>query len=339
MILVGNIYKYKYIFLFFLICSCNSEFFFKNFTGFTFGTYYDIRVFSENEVLFSEKNFDSIFQAFNNSFSTYKSSSIISKLNNGDDVKLDDLFFDVYNKSKILHNTTNGLFDPTIGLLLEYYGFGPDNSKNIINKDSIFLIMNTVGFEKISIDNRNLIKQNQRNKLDFNAIAKGYAVDVISNYIESKGILNYLIDVGGEIKSGGINLSKRDNWKIAINNPDLDSNNKFYKVLKLRNTAIATSGNYRNYKIDSVSGKKYVHILNPINGESQQTNILSASVVSTSCFKSDAFATAMMVGNLKNAISLTENNSDIESFIIYVDSINNITEYVSSGFKKLLIKP
>ena len=338
MILVGNSFKYNYIFILLFTCSCQSDFSYKNFTGYTFGTYYDIKVFSEKEILLSDKNFDSIFLAFNNSFSTYKDSSIISKLNNGDDVDVDDLFFDVYNKSKILNSKTNGLFDPTIGLLLEYYGFGPENSKNIINEDSILQIMETVGFEKISINNRKLIKKNIRTKLDFNAIAKGYAVDVISNYIESKGLLNYLIDIGGEIKSSGTNISKKDHWKIAINNPDL-SNNNFYKILRLSNLSLATSGNYRNFKIDSITGNKYVHILNPITGKSQQTNILSASVVSSSCFKSDAFATAMMASNLKNAISITENNNDIESFIIYVDSLNNITDYASAGFKKLLIKP
>ena len=338
MILVGNSFKYNYIFILLFTCSCQSDFSYKNFTGYTFGTYYDIKVFSEKEILLSDKNFDSIFLAFNNSFSTYKNSSIISKLNNGDDVDIDDLFFDVYNKSKILNSKTNGLFDPTIGLLLEYYGFGPENSKNIINEDSILQIMETVGFEKISINNRKLIKKNIRTKLDFNAIAKGYAVDVISNYIESKGLLNYLIDIGGEIKSSGTNISKKDHWKIAINNPDL-SNNNFYKILRLSNLSLATSGNYRNFKIDSITGNKYVHILNPITGKSQQTNILSASVVSSSCFKSDAFATAMMASNLKNAISITENNNDIESFIIYVDSLNNITDYASAGFKKLLIKP
>ena len=338
MILVGNSFKYNYIFILLFTCSCQSDFSYKNFTGYTFGTYYDIKVFSEKEILLSDKNFDSIFLAFNNSFSTYKNSSIISKLNNGDDVDIDDLFFDVYNKSKILNSKTNGLFDPTIGLLLEYYGFGPENSKNIINEDSILQIMETVGFEKISINNRKLIKKNIRTKLDFNAIAKGYAVDVISNYIESKGFLNYLIDIGGEIKSSGTNISKKDHWKIAINNPDL-SNNNFYKILRLSNLSLATSGNYRNFKIDSITGNKYVHILNPITGKSQQTNILSASVVSSSCFKSDAFATAMMASNLKNAISITENNNDIESFIIYVDSLNNITDYASAGFKKLLIKP
>ena len=220
MILVGNSFKYNYIFILLFACSCQSDFSYKNFTGYTFGTYYDIKVFSEKEILLSDKNFDSIFLAFNNSFSTYKNSSIISKLNNGDDVDIDDLFFDVYNKSKILNSKTNGLFDPTIGLLLEYYGFGPENSKNIIDEDSILQIMETVGFEKISINNRKLIKKNIRTKLDFNAIAKGYAVDVISNYIESKGFLNYLIDIGGEIKSSGTNISKKDHWKIAINNPD-----------------------------------------------------------------------------------------------------------------------
>ena len=234
---------------------------------------------------------------------------------------------------------TNGLFDPSIGLLLEYYGFGPNKIQNNINEDSIFNIMMSVGFDKISINNRKLNKENIRTKLDFNAIAKGYAVDVISNYIESKGVSNYLIDIGGEIKSSGINILKKSKWKIAINNPDLKSESNYYKLLELENISIATSGNYRNYKIDPKSGKKYVHTINPINGKSQETNVLSASVISESCFTADAFATAMMVGDIDNAIKLTEGNDEIDSFIIYVDSLNNVTEYSSFGFKKLFINP
>ena len=308
-------------------------------TGYTFGTYYDIKLFSEKDQLISRQNLDSIFEGFNNSLSTYINSSIISKINNGDDIDVDDLFFDVYNKSKLLHKKTNGLFDPSIGLLLEYYGFGPNKIQNNINQDSIFNIMMSVGFDKISINNRKLNKENIRTKLDFNAIAKGYAVDVISNYIESKGVSNYLIDIGGEIKSSGINILKNSKWKIAINNPDLKSESNYYKLLELENISIATSGNYRNYKIDPKSGKKYVHTINPINGKSQETNVLSASVISESCFTADAFATAMMVGDIDNAIKLTEDNDEIDSFIIYVDSLNNVTEYSSFGFKKLFINP
>ena len=148
-----------------------------------------------------------------------------------------------------------------------------------------------------------------------------------------------MIDIGGEIKSSGINILKKSKWKIAINNPDLKSESNYYKLLELENISIATSGNYRNYKIDPKSGKKYVHTINPINGKSQETNVLSASVISESCFTADAFATAMMVGDIDNAIKLTEGNDEIDSFIIYVDSLNNVTEYSSFGFKKLFINP
>ena len=339
MILEAKISKYFFFILFTFLYSCSSSTNFTNLTGHTFGTYYDIKMFSDDDELISRQNLDSIFEGFNNSLSTYINSSIISRINNGDDIDVDDLFFDVYNKSKLLHEKTKGLFDPSIGLLLEYYGFGPNKIQNNINEDSIYNIMMSVGFDKISINDRKLYKQDRRTKLDFNAIAKGYAVDVISNYIESKGVSNYLIDIGGEIKSSGKNVLKNLNWKIAINNPDLNSDSNYYKILELQNISIATSGNYRNYKIDSISGKKYVHTINPINGKSQETNVLSASVISKSCFTADAFATAMMVGDIDNAIKLTEDNHEIDSFIIYVDSLNNVTEYASFGFKKLFINP
>ena len=211
------------------------------------------------------------------------------------------------------------VFDPSIGLLLEYYGFGPNKIQNNINEDSIFNIMMSVGFDKISINNRKLNKENIRTKLDFNAIAKGYAVDVISNYIESKGVSNYLIDIGGEIKSSGINILKNRNGKF-INNPDLKSESNYYKLLELQNISIAHQVTIVIIKL-TLNQEKYVHTINPINGKSQETNVLSASVISESCFTADAFATTMMVGDIDNAIKLTEDNDEIDSFIIYIEFI------------------
>ena len=254
MILVDNLRK-SFFALSFLILftSCSSNIQLNTLNGYTFGTYYDIKFFSESKN-FDESDLDSIFQEFNSSFSTYISSSIISKINSNDEYFVDDLFIDVYNKSKGIYELTEGYFDPTIGLLLEYYGFGPPNNFDF-KKYSFSEILSSVGFDKTRLSSDTIIKDNKLTKLDFNAIAKGYAVDIIASVMDQKNIDNYLIDIGGEIRSKGSNINKNEFWKVAINNPDLNSEDKYYRILNLNNLSIATSGNYRNYKIDSITKK------------------------------------------------------------------------------------
>ena len=323
-----------------LIISCNYQKPYEEFQGSIFGTYYNVKFFSHAEDLIKQSDLDSIFSIFNNSLSTYINSSIISRVNKNEDVLVDELFIDVFNKSKVIFQKTAGLFDPTIGELLEYYGFGPNKEINDIDQNQILLILKSVGFDKVSIVNNKVLKQNLLTKLDFNAIAKGYAVDIIAEMLDKNGVNDYMINIGGELRSKGKNHFKDSFWKIGIENPEKNKNGDVItKKIQLNNISIASSGNYRNYRVDPNSGKKYVHTLNPINGQSQQTNILSASVISESCFTADAYATAMMVGSLDYSISLTENNDEIEAYIIYFDSDNNLSEYMSDGFKKLVIQP
>ena len=322
------------------IISCDIKRPYDELSGSTFGTFYNIKFFSNDENIINKKEIDSIFSMFDNSLSTYIDNSTISKVNRGENIQLDNLFIDVFNKSKVIYNKTGGMFDPSIGNLLEYYGFGPDKTVNEINSNEILLILQSVGFDKVSIVNNKLVKQNQFTKLDFNAIAKGYAVDIVGEMLESKGVNDYMINIGGEIRSMGKNHFKDSFWKIGIENPEPKKQDDIIsKKVKLNNVSIASSGNYRNYRVDPKTGIKYVHTINPINGKSQQSNILSASVISKSCFVADAYATAMMVGNLDYIINLTENNDEIESLIIYFDSNNNLSEYISDGFKELIIEP
>ena len=333
--------KYFYLFLSVnLIISCDIKRPYDELSGSTFGTFYNIKFFSHDENIINKTEIDSIFSMFDNSLSTYIDSSTISKVNKGENIELDKLFIDVFNKSKVIYNKTGGMFDPSIGNLLEYYGFGPDKTINEINSNEILLILKSVGFDKVSIVNNKLVKQNQFTKLDFNAIAKGYAVDIVAEMLESKGVNDYMINIGGEIRSMGKNHFKDSFWKIGIENPEPKKQDDIIsKKVKLNNVSIASSGNYRNYRVDPKTGIKYVHTINPLNGKSQQSNILSASVISKSCFVADAYATAMMVGNLDYIINLTENNDEIESLIIYFDSNNNLSEYISDGFKELIIEP
>ena len=203
---------------------------------------------------------------------------------------------------------------------------------DILNFNKIYKL---IKFHKIDIVDGQVRKLNNKSKLDFNAIAKGYAVDVISEFLNSKYIDNYMVNIGGEIRTSGKNHLRDMFWSIAIENPIPNkSDDKFYKKITLQNAAIATSGNYRNFRIDSITGKKYVHIINPINGQFEQTNIFSVSVLSKSCFVSDAFATAMMAGSLDYAKKLTKENDEIESMIIYLDDNDELKSFISEGFQE-----
>ena len=218
-----------------------------------------------------------------------------------------------------------------ISLSSSNLGFSPTFGETLVQEksSSYKLVEKNFSLQKFS-----------SNWFDLSSIAKGYAVDIVGEMLESKGVNDYMINIGGEIRSMGKNHFKDSFWKIGIENPEPKKQDDIIsKKVKLNNVSIASSGNYRNYRVDPKTGIKYVHTINPINGKSQQSNILSASVISKSCFVADAYATAMMVGNLDYIINLTENNDDIESLIIYFDSNNNLLEYISDGFKELIIQP
>ena len=231
----------KLFFLFILLnISCDFE---PNYTllkGSTFGTYYQVKFFEvdkNNSTI--EKEIDSIFDHFNSSLSTYISSSTISKVNRNEKVIVDDLFIDIFRKSKIIYEKTNGYFDPSIGLLLDYAGFGPIKNQNTVSEDSLAIILETVGFDKIDIIDGQVRKLNNKSKLDFNAIAKGYAVDVISEFLNSKSIEDYMVDIGGEIRTSGKNHLRDMFWSIAIENPIPNkSDDKFYKKITLQNLSL-----------------------------------------------------------------------------------------------------
>ncbi len=303
--------------------------------GNSLGTTYTIKHDSplDNDVLIFD--IKKILEKINLSMSTYDSSSSISKFNNGYQISVDPYFKDVYLKSLEIWRETNGAFDPTVGSLVNAYGFGPEehnfNSVTDVNIDSLLKI---TGFDKIKLnDNGILTKSNKNITLDFNAIAKGYTVDIISKYIEKQGAQNYLVEIGGEIMAKGFSPRNNQPWKIGIDYPKSNSakgNN--YSTYLLSNMAIATSGNYRHFKIDQVTGERFSHTIDPRTGKTVQSKILSASVIASDCAKADAWATALMVLNLEEGLNLVEKNQDIEALWI-ISGDESLKSVYSSGWK------
>ena len=296
--------------------------------GDIYGTTYSIVYFSKVDLQLKVK-IDSIFNSIDMSMSTYNSNSLITKINNNKEVLLDDHFKYVFNTSKKIYYETSGDFDPSIGPLVNSLDFGPKT--NNISTDSL---MKLVGLDKFKIF-QNKLQRPLNSFLDFNAIAKGYSVDMISEFLTFNNITNFLVEVGGEIRSSGLNLADDRNWRVGLDTPTFDGlQNEIYKAFNLIDKSMATSGVYRKFKIDSL-GNKYAHIIDPKTGYSSKTNILSITVIADNCIEADAYATALHLMTLDEINLFVQENDKISVFIIFKDENNKIQDLSLNNFPSI----
>ena len=320
----------RYLLLIFItVVSCTNNSLKKtSISGYVYGTNYNIVYFSDDELQLKTQ-IDSLFNVIDMSMSTYNSNSLITKINNNEDVELDNHFKFVFNVSKNIFNKTNGYFDPSIGPLVNSLNFGPKNYDiPSVNLKSL------VGLDKFNII-ENKLNRPLNSFIDFNAIAKGYSVDLISNFLIINNITNYIVEVGGEIRSSGINLDGNQNWRVGLDTPRFDGLQKeLYKIFNLKNSSMATSGVYRKFKIDSL-GNKYAHIIDPKTGYSSTTNILSVTVISENCIEADAFATALHLMSVEEITNFAKKNNEISIFIIYNDKNNEMKDISFNNFPSI----
>ncbi len=326
--------------LFFLIgCSERNEVTGQRFEGQALGTSYMVKYFSEEDLDF-QRSMDSIIEQINLSMSTYISESDISKINHGNtEVEVDENFQKVFRASEKIYKESKGFFDPTVGVLVNAYGFGPGEKLREIDTIKLDSLKQLVGFDKLSLNPDNTIsKADPDVYLDFNAIAKGYAIDVVGQYLESKGVNNYLIELGGELRARGKNLASDSEWVVGIDDPmQTAGDRQLYARLNLTNSSMATSGNYRKYRVDSISGRQYVHTINPLTGKAERSNLLSASVLTETCMMADGYATAFMALGLDGAKKLLKELKEVEAYLIYSDENAQIKVYATKGFENQLI--
>ncbi|MDT0556526.1 FAD:protein FMN transferase [Patiriisocius hiemis] len=327
------------VFLLFVItiaCS-KSELQYQSIQGNALGTTYSIQYFT-NKSFDVEKGIDSVLYSLNKSVSTYIPNSDISKINKGDTtIVVDKIFNEVFSISEKVNKESNGYFDPTVGVLRNSYGFG--TVKPIAKMDSTTLdsLRQFVGFNKVSIRQDGTIKKKHPQiYFDFNAVAKGYGIDMIGNYLSSQGVKNYLIELGGELLAKGENLNTNKPWKVGIEAVESPIEDRTYTaVVSLKNTGMASSGNYRKFRIDSITGKKYVHTINPLTGEAEQTNVTSATVIAPTCALADAYATACMAMGLEKTQNMLSSLNDIEVYLTYIDKNGNSKTYTTKGFDNI----
>lgn len=281
--------------------------------GGALGTYYKITYIGEENAVI-QHGVDSLLDQINAQFSIFDPTTLVSRLNNGENLELTEQFQWLFEKSMEVSARTNGAFDITIEPLVEAWGFGKDRKMSL---DSLVIdsLKQLVGYQRVHIEENHLIKKNSAIKLNFNAIAKGYAVDQIANYLSGMGYPDCLVDVGGEIVARGSNKGKP--WRVGVQVPTHQADDPVETdyVFTIRDKAIATSGNYRNY-IEQ-DGKRFTHIISPFTGGAEVSSLLSVSVIAPDCTTADAYATAFMVLGIEKSMEIIKHDTTLAAYFIY----------------------
>ena len=328
---------YKSLFLLFITFispSCKEKnHVYANFTGFTQGTTYSIVYDNQKNINPQDLKIqvENILHDIDMSLSIYQDSSIISKINHNEVVVPDTFFIEVFNKSSLISEMTDGAFDITVGPLVRVWGFGPDAHKSF-KEEKHDSLMKLVGMDKVSLINGRLIKSDPGIYLDVNAIAQGYSVDVICRYFDKRNIRNYLVEIGGEVRGKGTRAGAP--WRIGIDKPD-DNNfspgRTLQAIIKISDKALATSGNYRKFYVED--GVKYSHTIDPRTGYPAKNRLLSATILADDCTTADGIATACMVMGPGYAIEYIKSNPQLSGYLVFSEDNNNLKTWISENLK------
>lgn len=302
--------------------------------GKIFGTFYHITYQYPRDI---EDTLVAVMNEVDRSLSPFNPESIISAVNNNEDVEVNAMFREVFELSETVHRETHGAFDITVAPLVNAWGFGFKNKANISDA-LIDSLLETVGMDNVALTKKKVEKNNPNTQFDCSAIAKGYGVDVVGRRLESLGVKNYVVEIGGEVRMRGKN-PKGALWRVGINKPVDDmtgASSDIEQVLELSDLAMATSGNYRNYYEEG--GMKYAHTIDPKTGRPVQHSILSSTVIARDCATADAYATAFMVLGLDSARSVLGRHPELKAYFIYSDSTGNYATWHSDALTENLAK-
>ena len=299
-------------------------------SGMVFGTTYNITYQCDsnlhNSIIRELEKVDEALSPFNKK-------SVITAVNNNHDIEVNDMFADVFLLAQKISDDTSGDFDITVAPLVNAWGFGFKNGTQP-TKYNIDSLKNIIGYKKVKLEGRKVVKKDKRLMLDCSSIAKGYGSDVVARFLQKRGVKNYMVEIGGEIVTKGIS-PKRVPWKIGVTRPVDDSQSvskELQSVINVTDKAMATSGNYRNFYYKN--GKKYAHTIDPHTGYPVQHNILSATVIADNCATADAYATAFMVMGLEKAQKLLERHPELMAYFIYSNKDGKNKTWCSEKLKK-----
>ena len=312
---------------------------FQHDNGFIFGTVYDIKYQCDSNLQQSVKaELDKVDKAM----SMFNKESTVSKINRGERPDISGTMFEeLYNTASLISKDTQGAFDITVSPLVNAWGFGFKNAM-MPTKQQVDSMLQFVGYEKTSLTKEHngtfVDKKDSRVTLDLSSIAKGYGCDIVARLLRERGVRNFMINIGGEIAASGTNENAKP-WQIGVNKPtdeSLNTNGDIQTILSIRDKAMATSGNYRNFYYKD--GKKYAHTIDPHSGYPVQHNILSSTVIADNCATADAYATAFMVLGLEGAKAVLNRRPELMAYFIYADKDGKNAIWYSPSMKSLINK-
>lgn len=315
-----------------LFGNCERKTVYQHAEGKMYGTFYHISYASDEDM---QAELHREMDLVNASLSMFNPNSVISQINRGETDSTDMLFRKMFRMARQVNQATEGAYDITVAPLVNAWGFGyekeafPDSAR-------IDSLLTLVGMEKLTLEEHRLIKKVAGMQLDASSIAKGLGVDLVAEYLESKGVRDYMVEIGGEVRVKG-DSDKRRPWRIGIDRPEDDvaaQDRQLQMVVGLTSGALATSGNYRNYYVHD--GKKYAHTINPRTGYPVQTEVLGASVYAPTCMEADAYATAFMVLGFEKAKAIIEKDPEIEGCLIYEQN-GKLKTWVSERMKTMIV--
>ncbi len=298
--------------------------------GTTQGSYFRINYVADKEDTILVGEINRLLSSFENIFSLWNDSSELCKINRNENMKMSPIFKDVFEKSQLMSERTNGYFDITVKPLVSLYGFAVEKrTENYFSDETIASAKKNIGYKKVYIENNTVIKQNPEIQLDFNAMAQGYCADMVAEFLLSKNINNFIVDIAGEIVVRG-KKANGESWQIGIEKPTVTAEDKqsIITMLSLQDSSIVTSGNYRKYF--EVDGKRFSHTINPHTGRPTSDGVLSVTIKAATAWEADALSTAIMCMGKDTAISYAE-RTNTRCMIIY-DSLGNYKTWQSENF-------
>jgi len=291
--------------------------------GKVFGTYYNIRYEATDDL---QPAIQAALEAFDRSLSMFNPYSVLSAINANRDTTTDAAFEQMWSEAERVYTLSNGAFDITVAPLVKAFGFGRKSDQySAISTQTIDSLREFVGFEKVQLIDHRVVKSDPRVQIDGGAVAKGQACDMIAAVLRDKGCTNYLVDIGGEVVAHGVN-DKGQAWHIGITKPNLNNEGAqedLQEILAVSDICMATSGNYRNYYY--ADGERRSHTIDPRTGYPVQHSLLSATVVSSTCMRADALATACMVLGAEEAIEMIDRAEDAACYFIVAQNDSLIT--------------
>lgn len=302
--------------------------------GLIFGTSYKLTYEADAEL---QKEIEESLKEVDSALSMFNEQSVISRINRENGGEANEMFMEVFNKAMEISKETNGAFDITVAPLVNAWGFG-FKSGETPTRHQVDSILHFVGWNKVWAEGNTIKKKDRRVMLDCSAIAKGYGVDIVARLLKSKGIKNFMVEIGGEIVISGIS-PKRVPWKIGVIKPNDDTlsiDNEYQTCLNVTDKAMATSGNYRRFYYKG--GKRYAHTIDPKTGYPVQHNILSATVLANDCTTADAYATSFMVLGLEKTKEILAKHPELMAYIIYNDDNNKSGVWYSPSLKNKIEK-